>query len=234
MKYDIITELQAKGLIDALDFEEMDALRKMIKGIDHGPNSVAKDETDNIGLIGDATPTYLSISKRGRRVEKASDPKQSPKCQAVVELLPAGLCNFTVTKFDEDGYRILCFRTSTKKTHVHNQLEIRYYDHEATTCCGRNTIGELEESHLQIAGIIPDEEELIQLPDGIKGSEEIIDYINAALTNPNDSYSAVAKKLAEKGRIGKDENSENVIFVNISGNIQINRNNKVLVSKFVL
>lgn len=234
MKYDIIAELKAKKLIEALDFEQQNALRKMIKGIDHGPNSVEVDKDKTYGLIScEDHVTSLMISNRGRELRRGSNPKEKTKCDVLVELLPAGLCTFTVTKYDETGFRIMRFRTSTKKSHVFNQLELKYYDSEATSCCGKNSLQEPTEKLLEFAGIIPDEEEVIQLPDGIKGSEEIIEYINIALSNPDTSYTEVANALAERKRIGKSEDSENVIFVNISGDIVINRNNSILVKKFV-
>ena len=233
MKYDIITELKSKHLIDSLDYEEQKALQKMIKGLDHGPNSVEKDKNEDFGLIRYSnSPTCLSFSKGGRELRRGSDPKEKVKCQALVELLPAGLCTFTVTKYDETGFRILRFQTSTKKTHVPNKLEIKYYDYEATTFCG-NKLGELEEQLLEYVGIIPDDEEIVQLPDGFKGMEEIYKYINIALANPNNSYTKVVKALVNNKRIGQ-ENSDNVISINSDGNIEINRNNKTLINKFVL
>ena len=235
MKYDIITELHAKGLIDALNFEEQGALRKMIKGIDHGPNSVEYDKNNGYGLIkNDTDLTYLSISNNGRKILRASDPRNDVKNQASVELIPAGLCNFTVTKFDKTGFRIMNFKTSIRASHVYNQLEIKYYDYEATTCCGKNKLGEPVQELFEFSGIIPDEEELIQLPDGAKGRDEIIDYINIALRNPNNSYSEVAKKMVENKRIGATSDDDTVIFLDDNDNIEINRNNNILIKKFVL
>lgn len=235
MKYDVIAELKGKKLIDALNYEEQDALRRMIKGIDHGPNSVEYDKDDGYGLIKNNDDlTYLSISNNGREIRRGSNPKKEIKNQVLVELMPAGLCNFTITKFDKTGFRIMRFKTSVRASHVYNQLEIKYYDYEATTCCGKNKLGEPEEELFELAGIIPDEEELIQLPDGIKGRDEIIEYINVALKNPNNSYSEVAKKMVENKRIGASSNEDSVIFLDENENIEINRNNKVLIKKFVL
>ena len=43
MKYDVIVELESKGLINTLGNEEKDALRKLLKDINKGPKSVDKD-----------------------------------------------------------------------------------------------------------------------------------------------------------------------------------------------
>ena len=229
MKYDIITELKSKGAIPALDFEEQDALRKIIKGTHNGPNSVEFDNELSYALVRDGrNTTSVSISNRGRRIERGSDPKEAEKSETTIELLPAGLCHFTVTKYNSSGYRIIRFKTSIKDSHVFNQLEIKYYDYEATCCCSKNKLDEPEEKLLAQAGIIPDEEEIIQFPNGVKGRDEIFEYMNIALTNPNSSYDSVAKKLVEKGRIGANENEDNVIYLDDSNNIIINRQKKIL------
>jgi len=235
MKYDIIRELKAKGAIESLSFDEQDALRRIIDGINQGPNSVGFDKESSSALINDGkNETFLAIFKNGREIRRGSSTKEKVKMEVLIELIPAGLCNFTVTKFDETGFRIMRFKTSIKPSHVFNQLEIKYYDSEATSCCARNKLGEPEERLFDLAGIIPDEEELVQFPDGKKGQDEIIEYMNIALKNPNSSYDEVAKSLAERKRIGSSDKEDMVIYLDENNNISINRDNNILRKQFNL
>lgn len=236
MKYDIVTELKAKGLINRLDSEENNALRYFLCGVAYSPNSVEVDSTfKTVGFIKSPNNvTSIEISDGGRNIKSNSNPKNKDNINYVlIELLPAGLCNFTINKYSDNGFRVIRFRTSIKPNFEFHQLEIRYYDSEAVKYYDLNRNCELSEENFKSVGIIPDVEELLQLPHGIKGRDEIFKYIALALGNPDDAYSVVAEAMAVRGRIGRNPD-EDVLYLDSENNIAINRNNKNLKRTFAI
>lgn len=61
-------------------------------------------------------------------------------------------------------------------------------------------LGEPEKQLFESLGIILDEEELFQFPNGVKGQDQILGYMNISLRNLNSSYDEVAKELVRRNR----------------------------------
>lgn len=221
MKYDVIVELESKGLIKALGNDEKDALRKLLKDINKGPRSVDKD-----GLLCDGKyDTKTIILDNGRLIKRGSELKNNKLTheahEVSIEIMAGGVINIIICKYNEQGYHTISFRTSIKSPHVSNEFKIIYYDREAVSYIPRNILNLPELSFFEKVGIVPDKEIEIFLPQGAKGKDEIIAYANIALKNPNESYNNVVHSLAANERIGANKDSNNAIYLDENSNIII-------------
>lgn len=207
MKYDIIVELKSNSLIDKLDFDEQNFLRKVLKSFCNKPGRVKSNE------IKISSNNNLTVTEDGRKLSCESKDKQT-RFEIIIQA--GGVFKYKIYKESEDSFRLIEITSSTKSNNVFNTMDIYFYDSESIKYIEKGK--QLEIIEFEKKGIIPDEEERLFLPSGEKGTEEIIEYIVKTLQDSDNDI--IGKLLLENERIST--NSSDKVYLTEDGKIQIN------------